>query len=186
MGITSLYVTHDQDEAMSLSDRIVVMNRGRVEQVGTPADIYLRPASVFVADFIGRAGFLPCRVGRVAPNGAMIRLMHRELVVPAHSKIREGDDAMLLVRPESVRLTPASEHADGTVISASYLGASAEYEVETLAGSLFVSVPSPDPASLLGEGCHVQVSIDERQAFLLPDAPHPAPQDVATNAAPAA
>jgi iron(III) transport system ATP-binding protein len=62
LGITSLYVTHDQEEAMSISDRIVVMNGGIVEQVGTPREVYARPASRFVADFIGKANFLPANV----------------------------------------------------------------------------------------------------------------------------
>jgi iron(III) transport system ATP-binding protein len=169
MGITSLYVTHDQEEAMSLSDRIVIMNHGKVEQVGTPPEIYLRPASVFVADFIGRASFLPCTAGAKTSRGTAVHVLGREVFASSHPAIAFGDPTLLMLRPEWILLAPREEDADGVVLSSSYLGTTVEYEVETLAGILTVSVPSPDPETILADGCRVRVSFDEARSFLLPD-----------------
>ncbi|MDQ1290157.1 MAG: iron(III) transport system ATP-binding protein [Actinomycetota bacterium] len=169
MGITSLYVTHDQEEAMSLSDRIVIMNRGKVEQVGTPPEIYLRPASVFVADFIGRASFLPCTAGAVTSQGTAVRVLGREVFAPSRSEIASGDPALLMLRPEWIALAPSQEKADGVVLSSSYLGTTVEYEVETLAGILTASVPSPAPETILDDGCRVGITFDEARSYLLPD-----------------
>ncbi|MFJ8049641.1 ABC transporter ATP-binding protein [Streptomyces luteogriseus] len=85
-GITSVYVAHDQDEAMSMSDRIVVMNKGRVEQAATPGEIYARPASVFVADFIGRANFLEAVPEQVGDGRATVTVLGRQLTVAAHPR----------------------------------------------------------------------------------------------------
>ena len=104
MGITSIYVTHDQAEAMTMSDRIVVMNAGRIEQVATPEEIYRHPASVFVADFIGRANFLETTAGAVGDGAARVDVLGQNLVVPVHPDVSEGDEVCVVVRPESVRL----------------------------------------------------------------------------------
>lgn len=72
LGVTSIYVTHDQAAAMTLSDRIIIMNKGKIEQVGTPQEVYLRPASVFVADFIGRAEFITGAVKGIDEHGLAV------------------------------------------------------------------------------------------------------------------
>ncbi|MGH3865250.1 MAG: ABC transporter ATP-binding protein [Pseudonocardiaceae bacterium] len=167
-GITSLYVTHDQDEAMSLSDRIVVMNKGCIEQVGTAGDIYLRPASVFVADFVGRANFLTVSPRRVGDGKAVVvPAFGRELVAACHENVRVGEAAYLMVRPESVTLTPTADGTDGIVLSSAFHGTTAEYEIETNTGTLVASVPRPDPTSLLADGTHVRVGLDECRAYVL-------------------
>lgn len=167
LGITSLYVTHDQDEAMSLSDRIVVMNKGCIEQVGTAGEIYLRPASVFVADFVGRANFLAVSARRVGDGKAVVPALGGELVAACHENVRAGEAAYLMVRPESVSLTPAADGADGIVLSSAFHGTTAEYEVETSTGTLVASVPHPDPTGLLADGTHVRVGLDECRAYVL-------------------
>ncbi|GIG01175.1 ABC transporter ATP-binding protein [Catellatospora citrea] len=169
LGITSLYVTHDQDEAMSMSDRIVVMNGGRVEQVATPAEIYLRPATVFVADFIGRANFLECVVERLVDGHALVTALGATLTVPAHSSAATpGLPAYLMLRPEVLQLAPVTEGGNGAILSATFHGPTVDYEVETAAGTLSVTQPGADPTTLLAEGTRVYVSLDARRAYLLP------------------
>ena len=168
LGITSLYVTHDQDEAMSLSDRIVVMNKGRVEQVASPAEIYLRPATVFVADFIGRANFLEVAVARADSGHATVTALGRRMTVAAHPAVGAHEGlAFLMVRPETVTLTPATEQAVGTVLSSTFHGHTVDYEVETINGTISVTELGPDPQRLLAEGTHVDVVVNPQKAYIL-------------------
>jgi spermidine/putrescine transport system ATP-binding protein len=104
--ITFVFVTHDQEEALTMSDRIAVMNAGRVEQVGTPEDIYHSPATVFVAGFIGTANLLPAVVERVDGTRAVVRLAgdHRLEVPIGHGTFSSGDAAAVMLRPERIRL----------------------------------------------------------------------------------
>jgi len=107
VGISFVYVTHDQGEALTMSDRIAVMNGGVVEHLGTPEEIYLRPATLFVAGFIGQTSFLPCRVVALDPTGAEVRLRGGEAVRVDRSGegVHSDMDGMLVVRPEHVRLS---------------------------------------------------------------------------------
>jgi iron(III) transport system ATP-binding protein len=167
LGITSLYVTHDQDEAMTMSDRVVVMNKGRIEQAATPAEIYFRPATVFVADFIGRANFVEVVPARVEAGSAVVTALGREMTVPAHPGVQANTAAYLMVRPETLSLAAAPEGGIGSVLRGTFHGHSVDYEVETGAGTLAVTVPGPDPRRLLAEGANVSVSIDPARAYVL-------------------
>ena len=105
VGITFIFVTHDQGEALTMSDRIAVMSRGQVEQIGTPEEIYGAPASVFVAGFIGSANLLPGRLDAVAPDGATVRLDGGALVpVAGVTAGRAGDPVTVMLRPERLNL----------------------------------------------------------------------------------
>ncbi|MFI6505810.1 ABC transporter ATP-binding protein [Nonomuraea typhae] len=168
LGITSLYVTHDQDEAMTMADRVVVMNKGRIEQVATPADIYFRPATVFVADFIGHANFIEVVPRHVDGQGATVIALGRSMTIAAHPDVRAaGAPAYLMLRPETLSLTAAPEGGTGSVLRATFHGHSADYEVETHVGTLVVTVPAPDPQGLLAEGTNVTVGIDPARAYVL-------------------
>ena len=103
LGITTVVVTHDQREAMTMADRIVVMNRGAVEQVGPPQEVYGRPATAFVAGFIGKANFLPAQVS----DGAVLA-QGRRLTPERPAMFRSGAAVTLACRPEAVRLSPAA------------------------------------------------------------------------------
>ncbi|RKX77760.1 MAG: ABC transporter ATP-binding protein [Spirochaetes bacterium] len=133
-GITSIYVTHDQDEAMTVSDRIVVMNEGRVQQVGTPFEIYSRPVNTFVADFIGQANFLDARVLRKSAESVDIMIGTAEKNIKSWSGNPEvGDTVKVVVRPESLRVKKSKDKNDGLngVISTQvYLGPSVEYQID--------------------------------------------------------
>ena len=142
LGTTSIYVTHDQDEAMSLSDRIVVMNGGRVEQVGTPEEIYARPASLFVAGFVGQVNVLPGRVVAREHGRVWIEALGRRVAV-ADDRC-PSDDVLVLIRPEGIRLTvPGADASDvGTIEELEYRGDRIEYRVRIGAAILIVVEPS--------------------------------------------
>jgi iron(III) transport system ATP-binding protein len=146
LHLTSIYVTHDQEEALAVSDRIVVMNKGRIAQEGTPADLYERPADSFVADFIGGANLIPCEIMRHEEAAALVRFGNVELRVPA-PRVDGGPGAAnsgyLVVRSAAVALTEAGRAADltATVRKATYLGGHWEYTLDTAFGPLFLAQP---------------------------------------------
>ena len=179
LGISSVYVTHDQSEAMAMSDRIVVMNSGRIEQVDTPEEIYLHPASVFVADFVGRANFVPAQAQEVSEDG-MVEIEALGQKIRVHSSegakeaVREGKETVVLVRPESMRIQPTDEKPAtltgslGQVVTSIFYGETVEYEIETEFGSLVCVVSDPRAEDLLEEGQYVRLGIEAEKAWLLP------------------
>jgi ABC-type Fe3+/spermidine/putrescine transport system ATPase subunit len=130
VGITALFVTHDQDEASTIADRIAVMNQGRIEQVGTPAGIYNEPASRFVADFIGTANLID-GVVQAAAAGQLVLRADAGGTFPAHGAARVGARGAITVRPEKIDLVPAgSEHAhSGRIVRAVRIGGLMDYAV---------------------------------------------------------
>ena len=128
LGTTSVYVTHDQAEAMALSDVVVVMNAGRIEQAGPPDEVYRRPASRFVADFIGRANFLSGDVLAVDGDKVEVSLLGTSLTIPAGEGHKPGGTALVVTRPESVRIAEGDLRAK--VKGSTFLGSYVEYELE--------------------------------------------------------
>jgi ABC-type Fe3+/spermidine/putrescine transport system ATPase subunit len=124
LGITSVIVTHDQEEALTLSDRIVVMRAGRLEQVGTPQEIYARPVSRFVAGFIGASNFLYGRVVARETDAALIELAGGMRVTVPGVHLAPGQNVSLAVRPEAISVAPADEPGlPATVAQVIYRGA---------------------------------------------------------------
>ncbi|VVE37723.1 putative 2-aminoethylphosphonate ABC transporter ATP-binding protein [Pandoraea anhela] len=125
LGITTILVTHDQEEALSMADRIVVMNQGVIEQVGTPGEIYQHPATPFVADFVGKTNILPARLG----DAGRVRVGHYELTCGTLNGCRAGEDIRVFFRPEDVRvrdlhdLDDDANLFDGAVEKIEFLGA---------------------------------------------------------------
>ncbi|MBS7702190.1 ABC transporter ATP-binding protein [Chelatococcus asaccharovorans] len=132
LGLTSIFVTHDQNEAMAIADRIAVMNGGAVEQIGSAVDIYERPRTRFVADFIGSANFLSATVE--ARDGNVVTLRHGlgVSVLPVEGQaFDKGRSVTLMVRPECVAIHPAAAEAGlGTIETISYQGSSAHIFVK--------------------------------------------------------
>ena len=145
IGITSIYVTHDQVEAMSISDQIVVMHAGRVEQLDSPHRIYARPASRFVADFIGKANFVPATV--TGPDG--IRIGDAAMTLPGPHGFAPGQAATAVLRPEAIALSRDTGPHRGSIRRMMFLGNVAEYlvAVEGL-GDWLVEVANPAEAGL--------------------------------------
>ena len=147
VGITTIYVTHDQSEALTMSDRIAVMSQGRILQVGSPVEIYERPNSRFIAEFIGESNLLS---GRLTAGGVRVG----DTVVPAaDAQGAEGAEVALLIRPEQIRLEPVTEGEapmlTGRVADEVYQGALRRYRVETAGQTVTVEVPNrPDLAQL--------------------------------------
>ena len=172
LGITTVFVTHDQDEAMTMSDRIVVMNVGVIEQVDTPQEIYRHPQSVFVADFIGRANFLDVDVQEVDGSTARVYVLGKPWTVPMHPEVAVDSPVTLLVRPESVRLSPTQERTlSGSVgrgRTSMVYRESIEYDNDTEAGNLVVSVADPHAHETFGAGDFLDVGFEEGRAWLMP------------------
>ncbi|WP_163510793.1 ABC transporter ATP-binding protein [Fodinicola acaciae] len=140
VGITFVYVTHDQGEALTMSDRIAVMNTGVVEQLGDPRDIYERPATRFVAGFIGTSNLLSGPVAKVVDGHAVIEPGDGQRIVVESPHATVGEQVELTVRPEKVRLSATEPDGDfsrirGEVTEVVYLGTSTNYAVRTESGA---------------------------------------------------
>ena len=171
LGITSVYVTHDQVEAMTLSDRIVVMNQGHIEQIGSPPEIYRYPHTAFVADFIGRTNFVEGVVRQVNGQTLDVEALGRLLTVPQplDRHLRSGQPVQLVVRPEAMQVVEQGGQYEGTVRWAAYLGSLVEYEVE-VAGQRWLIIDS-DPrqtAVIHSPGRQVEVKMLEDCIYILP------------------
>ena len=141
VGITFIYVTHDQEEAMTMSDRIAVMNKGRYEQLGDPESLYERPTTAFVAGFLGVSNLLPATIDGTADDYALAQLADGQRVRVPRALASGSSSIHIGVRPEKIRLSPLDGAAPnglnelvGTVRDASYMGVSTQYIVETRHG----------------------------------------------------
>lgn len=140
LGITTIYVTHDQEEALSISDRIAVMNRGRIQQIGSPRGIYEHPQSAFIADFIGVANFGHGRLDSLDEKQHIARIIAKDgvpLMAWYDGEAKVGSEVLATIRPEAIEVhftkkAPLGYNIiDGKVKVASYLGDRARYEIET-------------------------------------------------------
>ncbi len=144
VGITFIYVTHDQEEALTMSDRVVVMNRGKVEQEGTPEEIFERPQTRFVAGFMGAENILDAEVVETDPTGARLRVGSAMFTAPAGG-LRVGEGVAVMIRPPGLRLFPAGSetgvsHAWSSVVTDRlYTGASLVYSLRLPDGSRLVA-----------------------------------------------
>ena len=185
LGITSIFVTHDQDEAMSLSDRIVVMRNAVVEQVGTPDEVYRRPSSVFVADFIGRSNFLEVESAVEARNGeAKVVVSGKKMTVAAQTKALASKKPVLLVRPESISVTSSKsrgtdfDKGEGKVTNVVFYGNHVEYTLDTHEGEIVAVVSDPIYDEIVPVGKIANYSFNPERAWLLPsDSSHATKQD---------
>jgi iron(III) transport system ATP-binding protein len=163
-----VYVTHDQAEAMTLSDHIVVMSKGRIMQVGTAHEIYRRPANAFVADFIGKANFLPAQVVGAFPNRLDLQVLGRTFSIESPDGApRVGEHATLLVRPEAIIIDRNGDGYMGHVRRTAYLGAIVEYDVEVIGTVL--SLTQYDPREVYPVGTEVSVQLVKDALYLLPE-----------------
>lgn len=170
LGITSIYVTHDQIEAMALSDRIVVMNKGQIEQIGSPEEIYRRPATRFVADFIGRANFIalaePYRQGATAQS---IQLLGKTIPVTSVAMANNEPITTAMLRPEMLSLRAADSLPQVTIEQAMYLGSEAEYIVNFNDQRLVVVEQNPGVGRIHAEGQTIGLDYDVEGVHLLSD-----------------
>jgi ABC-type sugar transport system ATPase subunit len=171
LGVTSLYVTHDQEEALAISDRVIVMNVGRIEQIGTPEDIYNRPKTRFVADFVGSANLIsgglqergagPGAVGFAAAGGLHLKAW------AAHAP--RGSETCVAIRTAYIEIAAAERHdavncAPGTIRQRLFHGDFIQYIIDWPAGQLIVRRP---PTEMFDEGATVWLSFAPEHCILL-------------------
>jgi putative spermidine/putrescine transport system ATP-binding protein len=156
VGITALFVTHDQEEALSMADRVGVMRSGRLEQLGTPADVYSTPATNFVAEFVGSVSRLPGRV--VAP--ATVDVLGHRLAIPGRggASLTTGAQVEVLVRPESIAMRPAAD-GPAVVARASFLGATVRVVAALPDGVEVSSMLSASEGFGFPAGAHVDIEL---------------------------
>jgi len=152
LGITAVYVTHDQAEALALSDRVAIMNRGRLEQVGTPEEIYEQPQSRFVAEFIGLSNFLEGHVQVVRGATMTVAAAGLDIVTPTLPNVDPGRRVLLFLRPNEIELLPPGRPHEANVFDArvekaTYLGDTMDYRLT------------------LGEGVELRVQTDARHRY---------------------
>ncbi|MHC5022456.1 MAG: ABC transporter ATP-binding protein [Planctomycetota bacterium] len=171
-GITTVYVTHDQKEALSMADRVAVLDRGRVMQVGSPRELYDRPATRFVADFLGETNFLAATVESMENGLARLDTPAGHLlssVLPGPATLEAGENVTCSVRPESLRVVdaPADRNAiSGTRRQSIYLGEVAQHVVE-LAGGTLVRALELNPSHFGEPGDTMHLSIDPDDIVIL-------------------
>ena len=168
-GITAIFVTHDQEEALSMSDRIVVMNAGVVEQIGTPGEVYDRPATAFVANFLGKANMLPGSVTAMEGTMATIALASGHTVRAASPKpLAPGSAVTVVIRPQKLMVGAAAvaNRLAARIVSTSYLGGNAVYEID-IGGNTPVRANTLIDGQPLREGEAVDVGFDPKGCVLL-------------------
>ncbi len=180
-GITTVYVTHDQKEALSMADRVAIMRRGTVEQLGAPADLYRRPHSAFVAEFLGETNFIPGTIETSSPEGqTRVRTPFGTLIAAhAPANISPGAPLLASLRPECLRLGPiagnASSTLSGTVAESAYLGETAQVIVELAPVSPAATRPEPlrlkvavmNPRGHITPGSQATLTIDPEDVVLV-------------------
>jgi spermidine/putrescine transport system ATP-binding protein len=172
VGITFIYVTHDQEEALTMSDRIAVMNHGNLLQVADPKTMYEQPATRFVADFIGETNFLPATVKRLEASAIVMAALGHDLVAPANgAQFFSGQTVTLTLRPEKISLTDIGG-LTGTIREMIYIGTDTRYVVQLTSGeTLVVRVPNAGSAApnLRRVGDSVGLSWQPEDARVLTD-----------------
>ena len=186
VGITFIYVTHDQEEAMTMSDRIAVMNRGRYEQLGDPESLYERPTTRFVAGFLGISNLLPGEVQGTDGRYATIRLADDTNILAPSSMVGAQTKVNIGVRPEKIRLREPAETAPaghnqlpGVVRDAAYIGVSTQYQIEARGGARLTvyeqNVERASRSELWRPGEQVHLTWLPDHSFVIGEAPTPAP-----------
>jgi iron(III) transport system ATP-binding protein len=167
LRLTVVYVTHDQEEALAVSDRIVVMDRGEIAQDGTPRELYEAPANVFVADFIGEANILPCEIASIKNGTAEVKIGSVVLRLPARG-FGVGP-ARVAVRPTRMSIMPRDtpNALPATIAKATYVGSEMEYLVETPVRSVFIVSSAVDEPRQAGEA--VALAFSELGPVLIRD-----------------
>ncbi|MDR1832108.1 MAG: ABC transporter ATP-binding protein [Fusobacteriaceae bacterium] len=165
VGITSIYVTHDQAEAMGLADLVIIMKDGVVQQAGPPPEVYQKPHSEFVANFIGRANIFPGKVASKAGDMCTIEIFGVKFAIPQAIKQNVGDDVSVMVRPESILIS--QKGFEGKVIKSMFMGAFHEYEAMIGDFKVEISVSNPRGKKSYPLDSTIDFSFDVNSAHVL-------------------
>ncbi len=156
LGLTAVYVTHDQEEAMAVSDRIIVMKDAEIAQEGTPHDLYERPNSAFIADFIGDANLVDCEILASGAGGAEIMVAGENLRVP--NEAGHTGAAKMVLRPHHIQLADEGAGFEGIITYAAYLGNQIQYTLDGALGPLFAIADATLNPFTVGQ--NVKISFD--------------------------
>jgi len=174
IGITFVHVTHDQEEAMTMADTIAVMNKGKIEQMGTPGDLYDSPKTAFVANFLGQSNLIPGEVSGNDGNNLIVDLFGTKVAVPKARSSAHGSSVLVGIRPEKFRISPEGKNVSGNVLTGgkvsdvSYIGVSTQYQVEMPWGKeLMVFEQNDDNEEMLRKGQPVTLSWEPLFTFAL-------------------
>lgn len=167
LNLTVVYVTHDQEEALAVSDRIIVMENGEISQVGTPRDLYERPESLFVANFIGDSNIFPCEISGTKPSQKTVNIGN--LKIKKKNVSAKNGKASALIRPEYIKLSnkKAVSALRGTIDKATYIGSKVEYNVVTEIGTIFVVVLSDKQEFEVGHSVFIHFPEEKINIFSL-------------------
>ena len=177
LGITTIYVTHDQGEALTMSDRIAVMDRGRIAQIGTPGEIYERPVNRFVTEFIGESNLLDVTIRAVEGEFCRLSIGDLETTARSHPGIGAGAQAALVLRPEQVLLGEEADAAEGShlsrlpgvVLDHTYQGSFIRYRLEVGGQTVVAEVANRADRTVIADGASVAVAWRAEGAGLLAD-----------------
>jgi iron(III) transport system ATP-binding protein len=168
LGITSVYVTHDQEEAFSIADLVAIMNQGKLVQLGTPRELYRQPADRFVAEFVGVSNIVPVEVAEVGPNGATVRVLGR-IIRSRRPPKNPNSHAAVVLRPEALHIDrPEVDGVPARVLTMAFTGPIARYRVAVDDGTqLIIDLPNPGPDDFFPDGTAVSVQLPNEVPALL-------------------
>lgn len=165
VGITAIYVTHDQSEAMSLSDRIIIMNKGIIEQVGTPKEVYYSPKTEFVADFIGTANFLSGIIRKHGDGSSTLEIGDISFNVNASNKA-DKEACKVLLRPEAISIGESGK-LQGEILTSTFMGTDQEYTVKVGEDTLYVNVSNPQGKVVYKAGDLIYIDFNENNIHVI-------------------
>ncbi|MCL2423439.1 MAG: ABC transporter ATP-binding protein, partial [Micrococcales bacterium] len=174
VGLTFVHVTHDQEEAMTMADWVAVMNRGRIEQIGAPEELYSQPHTVFVANFLGQSNLLPGTVTGTDGDRIVVKVDGTSFAVPADRAVRTSGSVLVGVRPEKIHLVPNDQDAPaghnvmgpGIVTDVSFMGVSTQYQVEVAGfGTFGVFTQNLASETTIGVGAQVSLAWEVEHTF---------------------
>jgi iron(III) transport system ATP-binding protein len=174
LAITTVYVTHDQEEAMAISHRIAIMNGGRIAQIGTAEDLYQRPVSAFVADFLGGTNLVAGVVRESVSGHVVLDVQGTPWALETAATFQAGQRLEAVVRPEAIELARDGHGLRGEIEALVYLGARAEYLVRSGEQRFQVVVPNPVRSKIFQSGEAVVLRLPERDVELLAEPRQPA------------
>lgn len=168
IGITSVYVTHDQGEALAIADRIVVMNKGKIQQIAKPDELYYRPSNSFVANFVGKANLIDCTLEKRNNDKAIINLLGKKLEIDIVKEFKE-DNVTVLIRPEEISVMDSSTGVKAIVKWKENLGIINRYRVEVEGQEIVVDVFNRRNYESLEPGDTVNIDFDNDAVYILYD-----------------
>ncbi len=167
LGLTSIYVTHDQAEAMSLSDNIIIMNKGKIEQIGSPKEIYQKPKTKFVADFIGVANFIPAQIEKIQDSEVSVKIFDNfQTMTMPERNISQGEKVDLVIRPEGISIDDTGKFS-AKVIHSIFMGNVQDYVLDFYGQELMVETANPIDKKIYRPGETVGVNFAANSIHML-------------------